>query len=61
MEKKLFRPFDSQKSETNKDPQQAADAAFAHSRIRELTSDEMDKVNGGANYMPLSPKIIEGK
>ena len=52
MEKKLFRLFDYQKFEENKDLQQIIDTAHARTRARELTLDDMEWVNAAGEPTP---------
>ena len=52
MEKKLFRLFDYQKFETNKDLQQIIDSAHARHQFRELTLEDMEWVNAAGEPTP---------
>ena len=52
MEKKLFRLFDYQKFEGNKDLQQLIDTAHARAQARELSLDDMEWVNAAGEPTP---------
>ena len=52
MEKKLFRLFDYQKFEANKDLQQIIDSTHARNRVRELTLEDMEWVNAAGEPTP---------
>jgi hypothetical protein len=59
MEKKLFRLFDYQKFEPNKDLQQIIDTVHARCRAKELTLDDMEWVNAAGE--PTPPVMAEEK
>lgn len=59
MEKKLFRMFDRQKFEANKDLQQIIDIVHARYDARELTLDDMEWVNAAGE--PTPPVKAEDK
>ena len=59
MEKKLFRLFDYQRFESNKDLQQIIDSAHARNRVRELTLEDMEWVNAAGE--PTPPVKAEDK
>ncbi len=59
MEKKLFRMFDRQKFEVNKDLQQIIDIVHARYDARELTLDDMEWVNAAGE--PTPPVKAEDK
>jgi hypothetical protein len=59
MEKKLFRMFDRQKFEANKDLQQIIDTVHARYDARELTLDDMEWVNAAGE--PTPPVKAEDK
>ena len=59
MEKKLFRMFDRQKFEVNKDLQQIIDIVHARYDARELTLDDMEWVNAAGE--PTPPVMNEEK
>jgi hypothetical protein len=59
MEKKLFRMFDRQKFEANKDLQQIIDTVHARYDARELTLDDMEWVNAAGE--PTPPVMNEEK
>ena len=59
MEKKLFRLFDYQKFEENKDLQQIIDTAHARTRARELTLDDMEWVNAAGYGNELEKKRLK--
>ena len=52
MEKKLFRLFDYQKFESNKDLQQIIDSTHTRNRVRELTLEDMEWVNAAGEPTP---------
>ena len=59
MEKKLFRLFDYQKFEPNKDLQQMIDTEHARCQAKELTLDDMEWVSAAGE--PTPPVMAEEK
>ncbi len=59
MEKKLFRLFDYQKFEANKDLQQIIDTVHARYQSRELSLEDMELINAAGE--PTPPVIAEDK